>query len=205
VRRTERALCDALVALVNERGYDKVSVEDIAERADVARATFYSHYTSKDDLLATVFGELVDEVMERLTLREGPWDVARTRMVEESFRHAAELRELYRACLSGAGDGRARDAYRDALARSVEVNFASRLRALGREPRVPLDILVLVFAGAHIALLRAWLDGEINYGATELAVLEVEALANGLSWAFGAEQGAFPLDTTATEVPGPTA
>src|ERR1700689_2620367 len=91
VRRTERALREAFVALVNERGYDKISVEDITERADVARATFYAHYAGKDELLTSVFSELVNDVMAQLTLREGPWDVARTQMVEESYRHATEL------------------------------------------------------------------------------------------------------------------
>ncbi|HXW82729.1 MAG TPA: helix-turn-helix domain-containing protein, partial [Acidimicrobiales bacterium] len=98
VRRTERALREAFVSLVLERGYDKVSVEDITERADVARATFYAHFASKEELLTVVFNQLVDDLMPRLTLKVGPWDVARTRMVEESFRHAADHRDLYRVC-----------------------------------------------------------------------------------------------------------
>jgi AcrR family transcriptional regulator len=195
VRRTERALRDALVTLVIERGYDKVSVEDIAERADVARATFYAHYAGKDELLTLVFTELVDDVMDRLTLREGPWDVARTRMVHESYRHAAELRDLYRACLSGAGDGRARDAYRSALINSVEVNFSERLRNLGNAPGVPLEVMSRVFAGAHMTLLIAWLDGELDYSADEMATMEVRTLLFGLGWAFGLSPDQMSLDT----------
>jgi AcrR family transcriptional regulator len=185
VRRTERALRGAFVALVLERGYEKVSVEDITERADVARATFYAHYAGKDELLTSVFTELVDEVMTRLTLREGPWDVARTHMVEESYRHAGELRDLYRVCLSGAGDGRARDAYRAALIGSVEVNFSERVRGLGTAPNVPIEVMSRVFAGAHMALLMAWLDGELDYSAEQMARLEVETLILGLGWGFG--------------------
>jgi len=56
-------LKEAFIALVLERGYDQVSVEDITSRADVARATFYAHYARKEDLLTAVFSELVDDVM----------------------------------------------------------------------------------------------------------------------------------------------
>jgi len=44
VARTRAAIEDAFVQLVLERGYDRVTVEDIASRADLARATFYAHY-----------------------------------------------------------------------------------------------------------------------------------------------------------------
>jgi AcrR family transcriptional regulator len=194
VRRTERALKEAFVGLVLERGYDKISVEDITERADVARATFYAHYAGKEDLLTSVFTELANDVMGRLTLREGPWDTVRTRMVEESYRHAAEFRDLYRVCLSGAGDGRARDAYVAALVRSVETNFAERLRGLGRAPRTPLDVMTTTFAGAHTALLERWVHGEMEYTADEMALMEIRLLIFGLGWAFDLSPDELVLD-----------
>src|SRR5690606_12454565 len=51
VRRTRRRLQDALVALVLERGYEAVTIRDVAERADVGYATFFRHYASKEALL----------------------------------------------------------------------------------------------------------------------------------------------------------
>lgn len=51
VLRTKRALRSALLEVIVERGYDAVSVQAIADRADVGRATFYTHYADKEDLL----------------------------------------------------------------------------------------------------------------------------------------------------------
>ncbi|KAF0845629.1 TetR/AcrR family transcriptional regulator [Nocardia caishijiensis] len=51
VRRTRDALHRALIELMIERGYERVTVSDIIERADVGRSTFYAHYRDKDDLL----------------------------------------------------------------------------------------------------------------------------------------------------------
>ena len=51
VRKTRKALRDALVELTLEKGYAAVTVGDIADRADVGRTTFYAHFTDKEDLL----------------------------------------------------------------------------------------------------------------------------------------------------------
>jgi AcrR family transcriptional regulator len=51
VRRTRKALLDALLALMIDKGYEAISVQDIIDRADVGRSTFYTHYTDKDDLM----------------------------------------------------------------------------------------------------------------------------------------------------------
>jgi AcrR family transcriptional regulator len=196
VRRTERMLKEAFIALVLERGYDRVSVEDITSRADVARATFYAHYGRKEDLMTSVFTELVDDVMGRLTLSVGPWDTMRTRMVEQSYRHADALRDLYRVCLSGAGDGRARDAYFNALVRSVEANFSDRSRGLGRPSLVAEEVMARVFAGAHIALLQSWLNGELDYPLEEMVLMEVQLLVLGTGWAHGLSPNELKIDTS---------
>ena len=50
-RRTRQALHQALIRLIVERGYDEITVADIADAADTGRSTFYAHFTDKDDLL----------------------------------------------------------------------------------------------------------------------------------------------------------
>lgn len=58
VRRTRRALHDALLTLMTEKSFDAVTVQDIIDRADVGRSTFYSHFTDKRDLLDSGFEDL---------------------------------------------------------------------------------------------------------------------------------------------------
>jgi AcrR family transcriptional regulator len=56
VKRTRKLLRDAFVALLAERRFHRISVQDIAERATVNRATFYAHFVDKYELLDDVFG-----------------------------------------------------------------------------------------------------------------------------------------------------
>src|SRR5689334_8627333 len=99
VRRTQRALREAFVGLVLEHGYDGVTIEDITERADVARATFYAHFDDKEQLLTTLFEEITTELSERLTRVDHVPEHIRTDAVAGFYEHAAQYRDLYRVCL----------------------------------------------------------------------------------------------------------
>jgi AcrR family transcriptional regulator len=58
VGKTRKALREALTDLILERGYESVTVQDLIDRADVGRSTFYAHFIDKDDLLMSIFAEL---------------------------------------------------------------------------------------------------------------------------------------------------
>src|SRR5699024_4054285 len=62
ITKSKRALRTALIDLMEERGFDAVSVNDLCARADLNRGTFYNHFRDKEDLLAA----LEDEVMADL-------------------------------------------------------------------------------------------------------------------------------------------
>ena len=55
IRRTHKFLQEAMIELVIEKGFDAITVGDIAERAMINRATFYRHYQDKYDLVAKIF------------------------------------------------------------------------------------------------------------------------------------------------------
>ena len=49
VARTRAMLQQAHISLILEKGYEAITIEDICDKANVGRSTFYAHYTSKDD------------------------------------------------------------------------------------------------------------------------------------------------------------
>jgi AcrR family transcriptional regulator len=59
VLRTRKKLDAAFVELLYRRSYGNIRVSDITKKAGVGRATFYAHYTSKDDLLRSQFNRIV--------------------------------------------------------------------------------------------------------------------------------------------------
>ncbi|HEY2791136.1 MAG TPA: TetR/AcrR family transcriptional regulator, partial [Micromonosporaceae bacterium] len=104
VRRTRALLQTALVDLIIERGYHRISVQDVLDRADVGRSTFYAHFRDKDALLVSSFDELRDDLrrdMDALTPGELPDDPAHP--VSVVFQHAYAHRPIYRALCGQQG------------------------------------------------------------------------------------------------------
>src|SRR6266545_2878599 len=60
VRRTRKLLTQALIELTIEKGFAALTVQDIADRAMVNRATFYRHYLDKHDLLDRYMNEVYE-------------------------------------------------------------------------------------------------------------------------------------------------
>lgn len=65
VVRTRKMLCRALMELLQSTPYDKLSVNDICEKAKVHRATFYNHFSDKNDLLNFALDDLQEELFEK--------------------------------------------------------------------------------------------------------------------------------------------
>lgn len=68
VQRTRELLQKSLIDLIGERGYDAITIQDIVDRANVARTIFYVHYSSKDDLFLGCLS--FDDVQFLLILRK---------------------------------------------------------------------------------------------------------------------------------------
>src|SRR5581483_3371046 len=63
VRRTRKLLQDALASLLKKKGFDKISIGDIAEESTLNRATFYDHYPDKFALLECMVGSQFQELI----------------------------------------------------------------------------------------------------------------------------------------------
>ena len=65
IQRTQQLLRGALLSLIQEKGFEALSVQDIIDRANVGRATFYAHFDNKEDLLASGIEGLRASLRER--------------------------------------------------------------------------------------------------------------------------------------------
>ena len=66
VQRTRALLLSALLDLIVEQGYEEITVQDIVDRANVGRSTFYAHFLDKRELLLT--GEELDRQFRALAI-----------------------------------------------------------------------------------------------------------------------------------------
>ncbi|WP_214317848.1 TetR/AcrR family transcriptional regulator [Nonomuraea sediminis] len=177
MRRTRRAIQGALVELLLEKGYDKVTVTDIIERADVGRSTFYANFTDKQDVLRSNLDEL--GFLHPAPAAEGPLFAFSLPMIE----HVAEQRQLVRALLGKRGGG-AVMAHGEKLLGDV-----IREELLVRGWQAPEPVVTCV-VGAFLALLTKWVDGEISATPAELDAAFRAVIIPGVEAAAGVAIGA---------------
>ncbi|MEV0436461.1 MULTISPECIES: TetR/AcrR family transcriptional regulator [Nocardia] len=118
VRRTRDALHRALIELMIERGYERVTVSDIIERADVGRSTFYAHYRDKDDLLLVSCTEFLRREIANTAAGASP--LGRLRVL---FQLAGRYPEVYRPLVGPKAATTVIHAYRRGLAELIAELF----------------------------------------------------------------------------------
>ena len=190
VRRTRRLLRGALLELAVEKGYDKVTVQDVLDRADVGRATFYAHFRDKDDLLVSGAEELRESLRRRMAefaagQRDDPaaerLDVARV-----LFEHAARHRRLYRGLMGKRGADVIRKYAHQDLSALFREHFDDVVARRNAKPAVPVDVTVHFVVSALLAVLTWWLDNDVNYSAEDMAAMFHRLIAHGLFGLFDA-------------------
>jgi AcrR family transcriptional regulator len=178
VERTQQLIRGALRSLIQENGFEALTVQQIIDRANVGRATFYAHFDSKDDLLASGF----EDLRASLTARQRE-AFSRGRSVEDRvlafshdvFAHTNEYRDVFTAMVGTRSGAVVQRLLHRLLVDLVREDVKTTVgRGAGRT--IPSEALVRFIAGALFGLLMWWLDAK-----TRLSVVEVNALFRQLA------------------------
>jgi AcrR family transcriptional regulator len=153
ILRSRDKLGDALVALIQERKFEDITVQDVLDRAGVGRSTFYVHFRDKEDLFISDVEEFL-EIMSNGIKRHAPGS-KRLLPVQEFLTHLQDMREFYLALVKS---GKVKDVEtlgRGIFARSIE----ERLRTAGvKMDTAERSARAHALAGSFFSLLEWWVD-----------------------------------------------
>jgi len=159
VRRTRDALGDALIALMQEKAFETITVQEVLDRAHVSRSTFYTHYSDKDDLLMAILADL-----EMPGLDPGSWkpDDPAFGWTLALFRHFGSGKRLFKAV---AGDESGSIARRETIRRLEELVEAElmRLKATRKLDAFQLQTVVRFLVGTFMGFMDWWMRDENDH------------------------------------------
>jgi AcrR family transcriptional regulator len=159
VERTRELLQKALIELIGEQSYDAITIQDIVDRANVGRTTFYLHYHNKDELFISCHQAIIARFhigpfhpfsrIELLAPEPPPG-------MTSAYRHLEEARPLLYSIFQSKDSLLILRQIRDSNAQEIE---ASLRAAFGEtQSKIPLDVLASYLAGAQVALMQWWLE-----------------------------------------------
>ena len=177
IRRTHKFLQEAMIELITEKGFESITVGDIAERAMINRATFYRHYQDKYDLVAKIFEETANQLVENMKpIRKDTRQNAIENPPEiwiQLFEHVAEHARLYRAMLGKNGSSWFAARMREHIiklmletARQYEHQVEPRQQI---EPVMPQELPGTQLSHVMIGTIVWWLESEKSYTPRQMA------------------------------------
>jgi AcrR family transcriptional regulator len=168
---------------MKEKDYDAISTEEIAERANVGRATFYLHYKDKEDLLLEEFSEMVNEKVQVLVevplsawLQDdsvGPRGKRPAPPLLILFEHIYDNSELYYILLKSERSSRIVERIRKISTEAI-VRFTEAKAKTDPMPlvfNVPIDFFAAFFSGALLSTIDWWLEKEMRHTPREMTHL----------------------------------
>lgn len=193
--RTQRLLGEALIALLLEKHYDDITVQDILDRANIGRSTFYEHYWDKEDLLTSEIERVIDLLDQHIATSSQHPAVFLPSLA--LFQHVQEQQRLYRALLRGQGIQAllrvkgiqiVTQAFQDLLRTRVE----TRLRGEG-EKEGSDELLAAVASyvvGAFMSLMQWWLETEMAWSPERMDALFRDLILPGVEYLLSQESQA---------------
>lgn len=151
IARTRLALRDAMLQLMPERGWDDLKIQEICERANVGRSTFYMHYCSKDDLLSESLNDLRDALSVAVT--EDSEQYQPLAFMNGLLTHMVEQRRIFKAVIGRRSGQSVERRFREMVFQLIDQDLAKR-----NYPKVQRQMVGRYLAGGVVDLMVWWVD-----------------------------------------------
>jgi AcrR family transcriptional regulator len=176
-QRTREQLKQAAMELLLEKGYDAISVQDITDRADLGRGTFYIHFKGKEDVVWAVIQDGIEATAREAYQQFGgavPPQAEYYGYVN-IFRHADQHRDLYRIMLGSQGSALLTGRVHDYMAADF-LRDMQQVKQLYSDLELPREVLAQIVAGAVIRLVLWWLETPNEYTPAQMGAMLYRAL-----------------------------
>lgn len=173
IKRTRNYLREAFIDLVLDRGYQHITVTNLAEKALINRSTFYLHYRDIDDLMTNGFREYWEVVLpgKSLFIYHKPV-LSPDRLestLESDLSHFNSLRPFYRVMLCEEEICRFGNSLADHLQKIIRERFTPPYSSADL-PALPLPLVHTWAASAYLGVVRSWLEKEEPEPVSTLAL-----------------------------------
>lgn len=176
IMRTKQVIRDALVTLIEEKGFDSLTVKDITQRANINRGTFYLHYRDKFDLLEQTVTGMAEEC-KNIILQANALNLNDYKNTDEPvpiiitlFEYFEHNTSLMRALLKLKGDLAFQNQFKKILWSNI---FEKELSVHIKKDNflVPSEYLITYIISAHLGVIQQWLENGCHESPRQMALI----------------------------------
>lgn len=173
-RRTRRLLREGLIELLMEKKINNISVQELVERIDINRSTFYLHYMDIYDLLSKIEDEMMQEILSRVEKKCQPLEL--DDLLSTIFHYISDNADLCLVLLSENGD----IAFIEKLKRLVENASMEKIKSEFKANHAQhVAVVVSYSVSGCIGVLQSWLENGQSETLDELAKIMSNLILGG--------------------------
>ena len=183
VLRTRKLIKEAFLELIGEKGFEAITIQEIADLALINRATFYLHYDDKYDLLekitADVFAELSQLIRPSSYVENNEVLISKLeQMIQNIFDNIGENIDFYHVMLGPNGLLGVSSQIQTIIKHNFKQEFLL-LQLQDTDLSMPLDLLVEFIASALMGMIQWWITNEQIYSSAQMSKNLVKIITQG--------------------------
>ena len=181
--KSKKALRSALISLMETKGFEAITVIDLCSAADLNRGTFYNHFSDKEDLLATLEDEVMDDIsriqseMGTLAVRDVmAYCVAKKPLpfLITLFDYLREQGDFFHAVLGPGGDSRFGSRLRDSVCTNLIQGVLHEKYRNDPDPFV--GYYLSFYASAYLGVITRWIETGMKEDSEQMARIAMRLL-----------------------------
>jgi Transcriptional regulator len=171
IQKTRQAIMNSFVDLLTEKGFDKITINDIADRANINRGTVYLHYVDKFDLLDKCIETYVELLLQHCAnTSDTSFNVI---ALQSIFEYLEKNITIYRLLFSNEGAGY----FRKRLYSIIAQELTGVIALKPENNKFLNDVTIHFLASGFIGVLEWWVNNSMPCNVqeiTDLLMLSIE-------------------------------
>ncbi|MDR3573521.1 MAG: TetR/AcrR family transcriptional regulator [Anaerolineaceae bacterium] len=164
IQKTKDAILEAFIELMAEKDFEQLTINEIAERANVNRGTVYLHYADKYDLLDQCIETHVNQLVQSCSPEANSADFSSKTSVLRNFEYLEQHAFFYSTMLTNKGI----PAFRNQLLTMALQSFRGAIDMSGINQNMNKEVLVQFMASAVVGVLEWWIMHSMPYPAKDM-------------------------------------
>ncbi|MCU7556995.1 TetR/AcrR family transcriptional regulator [Macrococcus capreoli] len=179
VRKTKQSIRTAVLELMLEKPFDNITVNDIAEKADINRGTFYLHYVDKYELLEKIEDEMIQKFITIQRMMDVSQIIEEDSLFQEVFikkiMHILKDDKLFFKVMLHPN---LNTTFEYKFRKIIQENF-ERMIDLETIQGIPFNYYFAFVSSAQIGVIKQWVRSDMQETPEQIAQFAYEMAYNG--------------------------
>lgn len=177
VTKTKQLLKDALIELIEEKGFEGITIKDLTTKACLNRGTFYLHYRDKYDLMEKIQEEILQGLMQ-IVLQLNPFDAGKYLSKNTPYPTAVQIftylkihSRILKVLLGPKGDPAFPKKMKDIIKTNLFENTLINLITFPKDVSIVLEYFPAIGTSVHFGIIEKWLENDMPHSPEEMAMM----------------------------------